>query len=508
MKRLILPCALMFAVGACTAPAPSTLPASGPTSTSSTPTTSVPAPPPTGLIATTTTTVPSTTVATTREAYAGVRDGHGGASIGDSFYPRLGNSGYDVIHVDLDLDFRAIADDQFSGHATLLIEATEDLTSIVIDTGTLAVHEAAVDGTQVKHTPESTSESRIPFRAAAGERHTVTLAYGGRPHPISDPAVPFTVGIQAAEDTWFAVSEPAGATTWFPANDHPLDKATYLISITVTDGFVGIAGGVLAGEAPAEGGGTTFVWEHAHPVASYLIPLAVGEFRRIDRDPIGGVAIRDYVDPDLAPSLLEELAEVGEILEWMIGVFGPYPFDTYGTLALDAEFGGALETQTLSTHDVWALKTTVVVHEAAHQWFGNSVSLSDWSDIWLNEGFATYAQWLWAEHRNGREVYERIAAAGFDDYKTLRAPGRPAPNDLFNGGAYVGGAAVLHALRVEIGDAEFFTLLRAWAQEHAYANVTTEDLIALAERLAERELDGFFDTWLSGEGHAYTPLDG
>ena len=500
MRRALL--ALVVALAACGGTAtPTTAPPTtvAPVITEAPTTTASTAP------STTTTTVAPTT-STLPEVFAGVLDGAGGASIGDSYYPRLGNSGYDVLDVVLDVDFRGLDDGAFSGVATLLIEPTEPLTSFVLDTGTLSLDEVTIDGTPAGFEEESAEEHRITPVGQLEDAFEVVIAYDGVPEPKPDSAIPFGVGLRPAADSWYAVSEPSGATTWFPANDHPLDKATYTVRLTVQEGFVGISGGLLTSIEPADGGGSTYTWSSEFTMTSYLVPLAVGDFDRIERGLVEGILVRDYVDPDVDPPLLEDLDRVPEALEWMISVFGPYPFEAYGTIALDTDFGGALETQTMSTHGPSALGMPVLVHELAHQWFGNSVSVADWSDIWLNEGFATYAEWLWIEHDRGRTLYDAVTASMYEAYRQLPPPGNPRPDDLFNGGVYVGGASVLHALRVEVGDDAFFEILRSWAAEQAYANGTTGEFVELVNRIAGRDLTEFLEVWLAGDGPAHVPL--
>lgn len=473
-----------------------------PTTEASTTTTEAPAP----TTTTTTTVGPTTTNSTVGELFSGVRGGIGGASIGDSYYPRLGNSGYDVLEVVLEVDFRGLDEGAFSGVATLLIEPTEPLASFVLDTGTLVIEEVLVDGERATFEEESAEEHRISPTTLVEDVFELVIAYDGVPEPKRDSAIPFGVGLRPAADSWYAVSEPSGATTWFPANDHPLDKATYTVRLTVDEGLVGVSGGLLTAVDPAVGGGTTYTWSSEFTMTSYLVPLAVGDFDRVERGLVEGILVRDYIDPDIDPPLLEDLDRVPEALEWMISVFGTYPFEAYGTLALDTDFGGALETQTMSTHGPSALGMPVLVHELAHQWFGNSVSVGDWSDIWLNEGFATYAEWLWIEHDRGRALYDAVTASMFEAYRQLPAPGSPRPDDLFNGGVYVGGASVLHALRVEVGDGAFFEILRSWAAEQAYANGTTDEFVELVNRVVGRDLSVFLDLWLAGDGPAYVPL--
>ena len=201
------------------------------------------------------------------------------------------------------------------------------------------------------------------------------------------------------------------------------------------------------------------------------------------------------------------VAREPEMIDFLAGVFGPYPFSAVGSIIDDQLISFALENQTRPIYSrVFfedrgdAEADTVIVHELAHQWAGDYLSVHNWRDIWLNEGFATYAEWLWAE-RQGR----RTAQAAFDERMSTYTPaagsGRsgsatPAATHLFDAPIYQRGAMTLHALRVRIGDDAFFRLLKAWVSENAGGTVTTKRFIALAERVSGKQLDGFFNTWL------------
>ncbi|MBI3162796.1 MAG: hypothetical protein HYZ23_09810 [Chloroflexi bacterium] len=221
----------------------------------------------------------------------------------------------------------------------------------------------------------------------------------------------------------------------------------------------------------------------------------------------GGVPIRNYYSTGLEENVREPFARQGRMIDYFSELFGPYPFDVYGALVMDTEFGAALENQTLSIFgidmiDVDDVEETelVVAHELAHQWFGDSVSLADWGDIWLNEGFATYAEALWYEHlygQDGLDEYVEYLYSVVDEYDdTGTPPGDPPADDLFNSGVYEWGGLTLHALRLEVGDETFFEILKTYHERYKNGNATTEDFISIAEEVSKKELSEFFNDWL------------
>jgi aminopeptidase N len=234
------------------------------------------------------------------------------------------------------------------------------------------------------------------------------------------------------------------------------------------------------------------------PMATYLAQLAIGQFTLTSVVGPGGVEIRNaFADAvvGVAPAFDEQAA----MLEFFSTQFGPYPFDAYGALVVNVPIGLALETQTLSLFGSSFLDEVIVAHELAHQWFGDSVTPSAWQDIWLNEGFATYAQWLWLEHDGGPPVAEQAAASHAGLGGGGVAPGDPGPTRLFDPAVYERGALTLHALRRAIGEEGFAAVLRGWATQRRGANGSTEDFVALAEEVSGQQLDELFDAWLLGE---------
>ena len=354
---------------------------------------------------------------------------------------------------------------------------------------------------------ELTITAAVPL--LAGEEFTVTVAYAGNPGAVGSPAFSrVSMGWrEGPEGEQYVVAEPDAANSWFPANDHPLDKATFHYEVTVPEGWaVGSNGEFLGTEPDHEGGGgITFAWEMDEPMAPYLATVIIGEGYQLVTDPgsseVAGIPIRNFLPPDLVDRAPDVLFETGEMVAALEESFGPYPFDRYG-ITVVGDFPAALENQTMSIFGRGVAGSPffefVLVHELAHQWYGNSVSVEQWKDIWLNEGFATYAELLWIEHQSGHAVYEeavanRRQAASAANYPL---PGEPPPTDLFNGGVYQLGGLLLADLREEIGDDSFFDLLRIHAGENRNGNATTQGFIDLAETVSGQELQEFFDSRL------------
>ena len=424
---------------------------------------------------------------------------YGADGIGDSLYPLLGNSGYDVQHYTIDLVLTP-ENNHIAATASIAAVATQDLSRFNLDLSGLDVESVSVNDQKADFDRMDTELVISPSQALEnGDAFSVEIAYAGVPEVITDPAVPFVnLGWQKWNDGFFAaVSQPSGSMNWFPSNNHPLDKATYSFYITVPQSLTGVANGVLSETIANEDGTRTFVWQMEQPMASYLAIVAVGDFVEIS-DESGEIRIRNYFPTDSAPSIIAGYDVTNEIMPWLIDMLGPYPFAEYGVVTVPG-FPAALETQSISIFGASAADELVLVHELLHQWFGNSVTVSQWSDVWLHEGFAAYFMALWLEKKFGAPAYQGVIRQSFAADKSMPAPGNPDISQLFGQSVYFRGALVLHALRREVGDDKFFETLRTFHRENAYSNVTTADFIAVAERLSERELDDLFDAWLYGE---------
>jgi aminopeptidase N len=426
-----------------------------------------------------------------------VSPGPGADGVGDAYFPQAGNGGYDVRHYSLDIRY-APATRAFAGTAVLSVRATAALSRFNLDLRGFTVRAVTVDGKPARFTRAGQELTVTPHRALRkGQRFTVRVRYDGTTgRPVDNTGALY--GWVSMPDGAFVANEPEGASTWYPVNDHPLDKATYDFRIAVPAGKAAVANGELVSRRTAHGW-TTFAWRATDPMASYLSTAAIGDYDlRFTRGP-GGLPIIDAIDRDLGEDADDALARTPEMIAFFTRLFGRYPFTSYGAIIDDDEDAGyALETQTRPIYSGPPGESTVA-HELAHQWFGNSVSPARWQEIWLNEGFATYAEWLWDEHTGGPtadnqfdSLYARPATESFWN----PPPGDPGAEHLFAGSVYVRGAMTLHALRRTIGDRAFFTVLRRWYAGNRDGTADTADFIALAERVSGRDLGALFDAWL------------
>lgn len=463
---------------------------------------------PAGVPAPTTTVGSTTTTQETTTSLAGVgaRDATSGADgLGDPLYPALGNGGYDVEHYTIDLVFPT-SSGGLGGVATIDAAATVDLTSFNLDLVTLRAGSVTVDGVEAEFEHHDEELTITPLEAIPRDASfEVVVEFAGTPLPYSSAALPLPIGwLTGTSGEQYVAAEPDAAHSWFPANDHPVDKATFTFTITVPDGTFAAANGALV-ETTTDIGTTTYRWEMDEPMATYLATVVIGEGYSVVPDEasseVSGIVIRNVLPADLAASPPPGLERTGEMIDFFSGVFGPFPFDEYG-IAVVSNHPSALENQTLSIFGRRFVEAPifefVLVHELAHQWFGNSVSLTRWDEVWLNEGFATYAELLWIEHELGSDGYraavaERTAAA---DEARFLPPGAPPFDDLFNPGVYQRGGLTLAALRTEIGDEAFFSTIRTYAERFEYGNATTADFIAVTEEISGRDLGDFFATWL------------
>ncbi|MGI5212076.1 M1 family metallopeptidase [Plantactinospora sp. CA-290183] len=425
----------------------------------------------------------------------------GAPGLGDPYFPTSGNGGYDVANYRLQLRYDP-ATGELRGNAAIEATATENLSRFNLDLSGLTVAEVRVGDAPARHARDGAELVVTPSTGLArGTRFTVRVRYAGKPTPVASPELG-TGGFLATTDGAIALGQPESASTWFPVNDHPLDKAAYQIEATVPDGLAALSNGVPGG-TETSAGWTTWRWSQRAPMASYLSTLVIGRYRVRTGTHAGRPLVTAVASALPAGGPAERsIARTGEVADFLAGRFGPYPFDAYGGVAVaDERIGYALETQSRPVYGPAFFSAGpnlgVVVHELAHQWFGNSVSVRSWAELWLNEGFASYAEWLWAEHDHGesvRSTFEREYAAT-DWSKPALDPGR---SEIFGRAVYRRGALAVHALRRTVGDEAFFRILRSWTAEKRDGNAGTAELVALAERVSGRPLRPLFDAWLTG----------
>jgi aminopeptidase N len=422
----------------------------------------------------------------------------GSAGLGDPLYPELGNGGYDVEHYELDLTW-GDSPERLDGTTTIEAVATEALSSFHLDLVGMEVEEATVDGDAATTERDGEHELVVTPEAplAAGEEFTVEISYGGTP-VAADGLIEGLGGWISDGREVYVASEPDGAATFFPVNDHPSDKASYDLRITAPDDLAVVASGVRTGPASAgDDGFRTWSFEAAEPMASYLLQIVIANLEVDESTTPDGVPLRHAIDRDVRGGL-DDMEPTGEMLDHFAELFGPYPFAVYGGVVVDEDIGFALETQTLSLFAP-GMNESVVAHELSHQWYGNHVSPATWEDIWLNEGFATYAEWLWAEHDGQASIDEtaRQAAAlgGLD-----APPAHPSsPEELFGDSVYTRGGLTLHVLRHAMGDDRFFELLRTWVERYGGESASTAQFEALAADIAGQDLRPLFDAWLRSD---------
>ena len=430
--------------------------------------------------------------------------------MGDSLYPEFGNGGYDTLTYTLDITINNVDTSDLEATTTIEAIATQDLSRFNLDFAGFEITSIEVNDEAAEFARKNQELTIIPAQALSKDQvFTVTVAYQGVPTPMTSQALPCPTGWIAYNGGIFVLSEPDGSASYYPVNDHPLDKATYTIIVTAPKPYEVAANGVLA-ETKDNGESTTYTFTVRDPMASYLTTININDFDVETMESEDGIPIRNYYAASLPEGINKPFARQGEMIDYFSELFGDYPFEVYGALVMDTEFGAALENQTMSIFGVDMVDLTdiegteaVVAHELVHQWFGDSVSVGDWSSIWLNEGFASYGEALWTEHLYGQQGLNGWVRAVYNEVKAYPdfypPPGDPAANDLFNGGVYLRGGLTLHALRLEVGDDIFFDILRTYYDRYKYGNAVTDDFIAVAEEVSGEDLGDFFDAWLYDE---------
>jgi len=424
----------------------------------------------------------------------------GAEGIGDSYFPQLGNGGYDVLHYTLELFIDPISN-TLSGNCTMEAQATQSLSAFNLDFSGLTIEQVTVNERKAKYLRDERELTVTPARPIHdGDVFTVTIAYSGTPESSPSVGTWWSSGWYHNNDNEVYVSsEVSGSANWYPVNDHPLDKASYSFHITVPKPYVVAANGLLQEEVD-NGDTMTYIWEAAEPMASYVATVNIDKYVIETMQGPDGILIRNYLPPDFPAIAKAGINQTADMLAFFSERFGPYPFEVYGIVIFDIPDDGvvAMETQTLSQHgeNEFSLSEYVIAHELAHQWFGDSVSLESWQDIWLKEGAATYAGWLWLEKKESGTLDAKVRRVYPFETFSPNPPGNPSPTNLYTNIVFDRGALTFHALRLRVGDETFFQILRTYTERFRYGNASTADFIAVAEEVSGQELGEFFDAWL------------
>lgn len=433
--------------------------------------------------------------------------------IGDRLFPYLGNPGYDVASYDLSFTYSGSNSKPLQAVTTIDAWTTRDLDRLNLDFAHGKVESVEVDGEPASFagagedlvvTPEE------PLQEGSWTR--ITVRHTSDPTETGDE----DGGWVRTSDGLAMANQADAAHLVFPCNDHPSDKAMFTIRITAPNGYTAVANGLPAG-VDRVGRSTTWTYRTRHPMATELAQVSIGRSTVLHREGPHALPVRDVVPTKDVKVLEPWLARTPDQIAWMESKVGPYPFETYGLLMAQATTGFELETQTLSlferelftepAYPKWYVES-IMVHELSHQWFGDTVSPRTWSDLWLNEGHATWYEALYAEEKAGKPMEARMKAAyaASDRWRAAggppAAPKAPAPGQkisLFRPNVYDGAALALYALRQEIGRERFERLERAWVARHRDGTATTADFERLASDISGRDLGGFFKAWLYGE---------
>lgn len=423
---------------------------------------------------------------------------------GDDYFPWDGNGGYDVDHYRVGATFTP-KDGRLRGSTTVRAHAlAEPLRSFSLDL-VLTPDWVKVDGRAARFVKPRTHELRVTPATPVGahSEFTVAVGYHGRPARVTATGVsPFVW----ARGEAMAIGEPQIGAWWFAANETPADKASFDVTVRVPRGQQAISNGRLVKQDRGNRW-TTWRWLQDEPIVTYLAFFAAGRFE-LRRSVVDGRSTVYAVSRRLRSGARDRsfrlLQRTPGVVRWLENWLGPYPYGTSGGVVSSLWAGYALENAGRPTYPYVGgpdrSNVRLVVHEMAHQWFGNDVSLQRWSDIWLNEGLASYAEWAYAEKVWGHSVEERLqhehesygAASSFWDLR-LSDPG---PSGIFDLPVYERGAMTVAALRCRIGESELDELLQTWVSRYSGQHGTMSDFRDLAEEVSGQDLQSFFTAWL------------
>lgn len=422
----------------------------------------------------------------------------------DPFFPEFGNTGFEVLDYDIAIDASALP--RIRAEASLAIVVRQQLGSLSLDLrDALAVSRVTVDGTRATFTQAGDKLTVTPRQPLAdGARATVRIVYAGTPDPLPDPTYPNPQGelplgwLTAPDGGVYVVSEPVGASSWYPANDVPTDKATFSFAITVAEPLTAAASGLPLGVVD-NGDTRTFRFRVAQPMTSWQATLHINDYVEVESLQFNKIPIRNYITENVNRTERAALSRTPQYMRFLTKQVGVYPYDSYGNAIVeDPDLYYALETGTLSTYPSDFINEEVLVHELTHQYFGNAVAIRRWEDIWIAEGFATYFETLWT-YRDDPTAFDEAMRSlhAFLVANEIPAPVISSPFDLFATTVYYRGGVALYALRLKVGDAVFDDIVQTFYGLYRNKNVSTQQFIDLAVEISgDGSVRPFLRDWL------------
>jgi aminopeptidase N len=420
----------------------------------------------------------------------------------DDYLPGHGDARYAVEHYDLTLNYKLVGN-QLTGRARITAVALQDLAELTLDLHGLRVSRLSIEGPPgvAKHTARRGKVAVTPKAPVkAGSRFTLVVAYSGSPAPQSERLG----GWEELADGVLVAGQPGGAPSWFPCNDRPSNKASFRMSISAPSDYVVVANGVCT-STQRRASATTWVFEQAEPTATYLATVQIGRYFEVQLASTP-VPMRLFLPARLMSSAPAAFGRQTDMMNLFARLFGPYPLSAYTVVVTDDELEIPLEAQGLSVFGSNFLRSDwnasrLVAHELSHQWFGNSLTLGTWRDIWLHEGFACYAEWLWSEESGGKSAHDMASQhwARLDALRQDIVVGDPGPALMFDDRVYKRGALTLHALRLTMGDDRFFDMLRDWVESHAGGTVSTDEFVTCASEHTGADVADLVNAWLLRE---------
>ncbi|HNT64737.1 MAG TPA: M1 family aminopeptidase [bacterium] len=421
-------------------------------------------------------------------------------------------AGMDVLHYEIFLDLEFTRQFLTGCVEVRFLPPLDPNLPIAFDLLDLTVDSVRVENQKI---PFYRSQTRIELArsALAGDTLSACIYYSGNPGNSGRGGFFWRQGYAYTIGEAINLNDPSALKFWLPANDRPDDKATCAIELRVPVGCRAVANGSLV-SVVQQSSHTVYRWHEKHPIAPYLIAVAAGPFVMLAEKMVScngdTLPLTCYVFPDAVEKARANwLGVLPPMVQFLESRFGPYPFTGYAMVQLP-DFGGAMEHQQISFFSASLLTDdnryeSIVLHELAHQWWGDWVTLSDWKEIWLNEGFASYCEILYIEAMYGdsarNAALDQFSTAYFDETSRRGHFSIYAPVYAWGGTVYKKGAWILHMLRRRLGDQVFFAAMNAYGQRFAYRNSTIRGFQTVVEEISGENLEVFFQEWIYGSGY-------